>query len=92
MGAAPDAYVTACLMVRALAKMSPDSMVEISAKPIVLPRVNFGKFEGRKWDEVDSSYLKWLIEKSDFDDEDMMHTAKTELAERQAAKTNRSPV
>jgi len=67
--AGPDAYLGAVLMVHILddGRASLDEMVRWSSGPALLPRVNFGKHRGSKWDDVPTDYLDWLANKSDMD-------------------------
>jgi exodeoxyribonuclease X len=67
--AGPDAYVTAHLLAKEIksGKASIDDMVRWSNGPALLPRVNFGKHKGAKWDDVPTDYLQWIVDKSDMD-------------------------
>lgn len=70
--AGPDAYVTAHLVVRILGEadargVSIDDMVRWSRGPALLPRINFGKHKGAKWEDVPADYLEWVVFKSDLD-------------------------
>lgn len=67
--AGPDAYLGAALMLRILdeERASIEEMVRWSNGPALLPRVNFGKHKGSKWDDVPTDYLDWLVNKSDMD-------------------------
>lgn len=87
--AGPDTYVTAALIARALLKMTPEQMVEISAGPILLPKWAFGKFMGRPFEDADNGYLEWVL-KNITDDPDVLHTANHYLALRRGG--SRSPV
>lgn len=71
--AGPDAYVTAHLLKRMLAKATVDQLVEISAKPVVLPKLTFGMHAMKPCAEVPLSYWTYVL-KQDFD-EDVKHTA-----------------
>jgi exodeoxyribonuclease X len=81
--AAPDAYVCAALMQRIIAedKASIDEMIRWSNGPALLPRVNFGKHKGAKWEDVPTDYLVWLVDKSDMD-RDVKANAKHHLSKR----------
>jgi exodeoxyribonuclease X len=65
--AGPDAYVTAHLLRRIMMHESFD--LEAARRwtegPALLPKVNFGKHKGAKWEDVPTDYLRWLAEKSD---------------------------
>ena len=67
--AGPDAYLGAALMVRILeeGRASLEEMVRWSNGPALLPRVNFGKHKGAKWEDVPLDYLEWVANKSDLD-------------------------
>lgn len=67
--AGPDAHVCAGLMQRILdeGNVTLDDMVRWSSGPALLPRINFGKHRGAKWDEVPVDYLQWIADKSDMD-------------------------
>jgi exodeoxyribonuclease X len=83
--ALPDAYVTAHILRDLLNGSSVDDLICWSNQPSLLPKVNFGKHRGLRWAEVPDGYLEWLIFKSWHDDEDVIHTAKTILANRKAS-------
>ena len=57
-----------------------DRMVEISTKPVVIKKFNFGKYAGRKVEEIveeDKGYLEWLLRaKENEKDEDWAYTLK----------------
>jgi exodeoxyribonuclease X len=65
--AAPDAYVCAVLMNRIMEtdRDKLDEMVRWSSGPALLPRINFGKHRGAKWEDVPLDYLDWVANKSD---------------------------
>ena len=67
--AAPDAYVTAHLLVACLRHggASIEDMARWSTGAALLPRINFGKHKGKKWDQAPTDYLQWIVEKSDMD-------------------------
>ena len=50
-------------------------MIEISSHPSVLYMCRFGKYKGTLWSEVPRDYLDWIVNKSDFTDEDVLYTA-----------------
>jgi len=75
--ALPDAYVTAAILVRALGKMPVSEIIDISSRPVLLPRVSFGMHFGVAWSEVPTKYMEWcLLQKMD---EDVHHTCRTWL-------------
>lgn len=83
--AAPDAYVTAHILRYVLAKASINDLVRWSAGPALLARMPFGKHAKQKWDDVPTSYLEWIVDKSGMDDRDVKATAKHHLKLRQNA-------
>ena len=90
--AGPDAYVCAALLVRMMAKMSVDEMIDVSSRPVLLPKVHFGQHAKKPWSEVPLSYLEWIISKSkDPWDPDVLHTAKHWLAIKRKADRSRGP-
>lgn len=83
--AGPDAFVTAHILVRALETgTSVDEMIRWSAGPPLLPKVNFGKHFGAKWEDVPTDYLDWIASKSDMDG-DIKANARHHLKLRSAA-------
>lgn len=74
--AGPDAYVTAHILAQMLADFEVEQLVEWSSVPALLPRCNFGKHRGSPWSEVPKDYLRWILDKSGMDDEDVLHTAR----------------
>ena len=85
-----DAYVTAHILRDLLNGASVDELISWSNQPALLPKVNFGKHRGLKWVDVPVGYLEWLIFKSGHDDEDVIHTAKTILANRKASAVSQA--
>lgn len=83
--AGPDAYLGAALMKRILedGRASIEDMVRWSNGPALLPRINFGKHKGSKWEDVPLDYLTWIVEKSDLD-RDVKANAKHHLKARAA--------
>lgn len=81
--AGPDAYLGAVLMLRILkdGRATIDEMVRWSGGPALLPKVNFGKHKGKKWEELPTDYLEWIIYKSDMD-RDIIANAKHHLKKR----------
>lgn len=84
--AGPDAYLCAVLMKHMieLEKAPLDEMVRWSDGPALLPRVNFGKHKGSKWEDVPTDYLEWLAFKSDMN-RDVKANAKHHLKKRSAS-------
>lgn len=79
--AAPDAYVTAHILLAMIQHASFEQMIEWSSAPSLLPRVTFGKYRGVPWQDIPGDYLSWLVNKSDMD-VDTKFTAKHHLDQR----------
>lgn len=67
--AGPDAYVCAHLMRRIINddRASIDDMIRWSSGHALLPRCPMGKHRGKKWEDVPSDYLQWVIGAPDMD-------------------------
>lgn len=81
--ALPDAYVTAHILRRLLQMRPVSRLIEVSAEPALLPKVNFGKHRGMKFAEVPRGYLEWVADQKDMD-EDIRFTAKHYLKRKAA--------
>lgn len=82
--AAPDAWVTAHLLDRIMQDSgnSPGELVDLTKRPILLKKANFGKHRGEEWSKVPKDYLRWLTKTFDparGDDPDVIFTAKYHL-------------
>ena len=78
-----DAVVTAHLFVRLLLDASPDELLRLSKKAVLLTHVPFGKHREELWSSVPDSYLSWLAgQKSD--DPDVRWTLKKEIERRKS--------
>ncbi len=80
-GAAHDALgdilVLEQLFKRLHQKATIEEMLEISSKPALIRRINFGKHKGKLLSEVDPSYLSWLLsekKKEEVPDEDWIYS------------------
>lgn len=73
--AGPDAWVTAHLVIAMLKERSAEELLVLTKTPVLLKKVGFGKHFGLEWKAVPRDYLKWLLNKGDFD-MDVMHTAR----------------
>jgi exodeoxyribonuclease X len=69
-----DALVAAELVVWMLAKHPPQELIALSAAPVVLRKVSFGKHRDLAWADVPRDYLSWVV-RQDFD-ADVLHTAR----------------
>jgi exodeoxyribonuclease X len=59
--ALPDVAVTGALLVHMLKEHTVEELVELTGKPVLLKRMTFGKYSGKLWEDVDVSYLRWLL-------------------------------
>jgi exodeoxyribonuclease X len=77
-----DAYVTAAILRRAILDGATiEEMVQVSSQPATLPKFTFGKHAMQPIAEVPDGYLDWIIGEKGMD-EDVRHTAFTELTRR----------
>lgn len=65
--AAPDAYVTAHILLEALQLASIEDMIAWTEQPAMMVKIRFGKHRGRRWDEVPTDYLQWVAGQRDMD-------------------------
>lgn len=75
-----DAWTTTFLFQRLMDRFSIDEMLEISSRPALLPRINFGKHAGTAFADLDGGYLNWMAGQ-DFD-EDIAFTVRHEIKTR----------
>ena len=68
-----DAWVTAHLLLQMLEKHPPEKLLELSALPVLLKKMPFGKHFGLPFKEVPKDYVRWLLRQSDLS-EDLRHT------------------
>jgi exodeoxyribonuclease X len=78
--AAADALVTAELLMAMLGKYKMAELMSLSSMPVELGKITFGKHRGKRWDEVDEGYLRWVLTK-DFD-ADVIYTVRKALERR----------
>lgn len=58
-----DAIVCAELLVFLLKEHSVEELIELTNKPVLLPRVTFGKNRGQQWSSMDRGFLRWILDK-----------------------------
>lgn len=83
--ALPDAYATAILL-RALyaAGYTGRDLIRWTMEPRLLPRIPIGNWRGRRWDEADYGFLRWIVGKEGTDmDPDIIWNARREMDRRQ---------
>jgi exodeoxyribonuclease X len=75
-----DAEVTARLFQRIMTKATSDDfvskMIDLSDKPALLRKCNFGKHNGKLWKDVPRDYLDYILNKSSGWDENIVYTAR----------------
>jgi exodeoxyribonuclease X len=59
--AGPDAYVTAWLLKALLRRVTAAQMVAWTKEPRLLPTCPLGKFRGKRWGEVETGFLTWML-------------------------------
>lgn len=90
-----DAVVTAELLVQLLQERTPEELVKITCEPLLLENMRFGEHAGKKFEDIPSSYLRWIVSKGvervgpdgkkvGFS-EDVVHTCNYWLRERASA-------
>lgn len=80
--AAPDAYVTAHLLMALFnAGATGRHMVAWTKEPPLLPTCPMGKFRGMPWPEVEGGFLEWMLRQPTMED-DLKWNAQRELARR----------
>lgn len=82
--AGPDAYVCALLMERIMQekRASLDDMARWSSGLALLPRCPLTKHKGKKWDDVPTDYLNWIVFKAVDMDPAVKANAKRHLSNR----------
>ncbi|TGP28249.1 hypothetical protein EN875_032345 [Mesorhizobium sp. M2D.F.Ca.ET.232.01.1.1] len=84
--AGPDSWTTAHILLDLLRVLAVETMVDISANPLRLLKMNFGKHAGTPFSELPTDYLDWILHKSDMksdpDKADVVHTARLEWVKR----------
>jgi exodeoxyribonuclease X len=77
--AGPDAYVTAHILADELVAEPPETLIEWTKNPTLLPgAIKFGKHRGTKWADVPPDYLDWICRQEDMD-ADVRFTAQHHL-------------
>lgn len=83
--AAPDAYVTAHLLLALLEGETANTMVGWTKEPPIYPTCPIGKeWRGKPWAEVDTGFLQWMTRQADME-ADLVWNANRELTRRQAS-------
>jgi exodeoxyribonuclease X len=92
--AGPDTFITANILLELLKRFTPAEMVDITARPLLLKKIDFGKHEGTAFADLPTDYLDWIVNKSNMPNDparrDEVHTARVEVAKRRAAEPPRN--
>lgn len=79
-----DAYVTGAILRRAIMSGATiEDMLRVSSQPAMLTKLRFGKYANKTLEEIPNDYFEWISNQRDMD-EDVRHTAMTELARRRS--------
>jgi exodeoxyribonuclease X len=76
--AAPDAWVTAHLLIDLLKSATVETLHAWTTAPRDLSRIPFGKYRGQPWSAVPNGYLRWMSAEQDMA-EDVVERARREL-------------
>lgn len=89
--AAVDVIITGALVRRMLARGATiEEMIDVSGRPVHLPRLHFGEHRGKPIAEVPSDYLQWILREGTFED-NVRYTAQQELQQRRGHDARRQP-
>ena len=77
--ALPDAWVTAHILNVMLETKTPEELVALTKKPILLKMCNFGKHRGTEWENVPRDYMAWMLRQKPGFDPDTTFTIKHHL-------------
>ena len=71
-----DAACTGAILVRMLDLHSPEELLAMSTRPLLLQKCGFGKHKDVPWAEVPRDYLSWMVRSSDMyqTDVNLRHT------------------
>lgn len=76
--ALPDSWITAHILHLMLKEKTPEELVELTKKPILIKMMMFGMHRGKPTTDIPRDYWKWVIRQKDMDS-DVVFTAKTML-------------
>lgn len=86
--AGPDAYATCHLLAAIYAEgFEGRDLIKWTMEPRLLPRVPIGDWRGRRWDEPDWGFLRWIVNKrASGMDPDIVWNAEREIERREQAQ------
>jgi exodeoxyribonuclease X len=70
-----DCFCTMQILERMLVTHTVDELLALTAEPVLLYRVRFGKHKGALWSQLPQDYLRWVLRDGGFD-ADVVHTAR----------------
>lgn len=80
--AGPDTYVTAHTLGELLKLASVNDMVRWTREPTPMPNCPLGEWRDKPWADVDTGFLRWMLDKAKNVDPDAKHWARVELDRR----------
>ncbi|CAM5655870.1 hypothetical protein MAUB1S_11403 [Mycolicibacterium aubagnense] len=86
--AGPDTWVTAHILLDLLKIYQVETLIEMSVKPVLQLKCYLKAHRGKRWSEVPTDYIDWILHKSDPEwrndkgNEDALHTARVEWVKR----------
>jgi exodeoxyribonuclease X len=85
--ALPDAKVTALTFGRLLELYEIEQLIQWTLEPRLLTKMSFGKHKGTKLKDIPLDYLEWVADprKCEAADEDLRHSCRVEIEQRQKA-------
>lgn len=95
--AGPDTWVTAHILLDLLKIYQPETLIEMSANPVLQLKCWLKAHRGKRWSEVPTDYIDWILHKSDPEwrndpsNEDAIHTARVEWIKRTSEPPTSSP-
>jgi exodeoxyribonuclease X len=78
-----DTRVTAQILEQLLKHANVDDMIKWTDEPALLSRCPIGDWRGRPWNEIEQSFLRWILSKEGSMREDVVFCARTEILRRE---------
>lgn len=80
-----DSFMTKDILKAMLKMHSLEELMQMTMQPVLLITCSFGKHKDTEWADVPSDYMHWVL-RQDFD-EDVIHTCKHHLEQRQPGRS-----
>jgi len=58
-----DAAITAGILVEMLTRHTVEDLIRISEEPMLLKECKFGKHRGSQWEDIDSGFMRWVLDR-----------------------------